>query len=90
MQRKTPQYAERQFSAGQRSRIAGGAPEVCASTGAACHSSGTSLSDTLRAIGLDPDVAQGTIRLSLGWYTTEEDVDRAANLLIGAWEALTQ
>ncbi len=65
-------------------------PEVCASTGAACHSSGTSLSDTLSAIGLHPATAQGTVRLSLGWYTSEEDVDRAASLLIGAWEAMTQ
>jgi hypothetical protein len=26
--------------------------------------------------------------LSVGWYTSEEDVDRAAELLIGAWESL--
>ena len=63
-------------------------PEICASTGAACHSTGTTLSDTLRAIGLRPAIAQGTVRLSLGWYSSEDDVDRAANLLLGAWEAL--
>ncbi len=65
-------------------------PEICASTGAACHSSSTSLSDTLRAIGLKPTVAKGTVRLSLGWYTSEDDVDRAASLLIGAWESLAR
>ncbi len=64
-------------------------PEICAATGAACHSTGTTRSATLRAIGLDPTIAQGTVRLSLGWYTTEDDVDRAAELLLGAWEALT-
>ncbi len=64
-------------------------PEICASTGAACHSTGTTLSDTLRAIGLHPNVAKGTVRLSLGWYSSEDDVDRAANLLLGAWEAMT-
>ncbi len=63
-------------------------PELCASTGAACHSHGSSMSDTLRAIGLHPKMAQGTVRLSVGWFTSEDDVDRAANLLIGAWEAL--
>jgi cysteine desulfurase len=63
-------------------------PELCASTGAACHSGGSSISPTLRSIGLSPTVAQGTVRLSLGWFTSEEEVDRATDLLIGAWEAL--
>jgi len=65
------------------------APEICASTGAACHSTGSTLSATLRAIGVAPQVARGTVRLSLGYYTSEDDVDRAASLLAGAWESLT-
>jgi cysteine desulfurase len=64
-------------------------PELCASTGAACHSTGTTISDTLRAIGLHPSVARGTVRLSLGRYTTDDDVQRAASLLLGAWEAMS-
>ncbi len=64
------------------------APELCASTGAACHSGTTSMSATLAAIGLTPIQASGTVRLSVGCYTSEDDVDRAANLLIAAWEAL--
>lgn len=63
-------------------------PELCASTGSACHSSISSISPTLAAIGLDPDDARGTMRLSVGWYTSQEEIDRAANLLIGAWESL--
>lgn len=63
-------------------------PELCASTGAACHSGTTSMSATLAAIDLAPDVAAGTLRLSVGWYTSEEEVDRAAELLIGAWESM--
>jgi cysteine desulfurase len=63
-------------------------PEVCASTGSACHANTTKLSATLAAIRLSPDQARGTVRLSVGWYTSEEDVDRAAELLIGAWESL--
>ncbi len=72
----------------QGSALLARVPEICASTGAACHSTGTTRSQTLRAIGLHPTIAQGTLRLSLGWYSTEDDVDRAANLLLGAWEAL--
>lgn len=63
-------------------------PELCASTGAACHSGSTHLSATLAAIGLEPAVARGTVRLSLGWYVDEEQLDRAAQLLIAAFENL--
>ena len=63
-------------------------PELCASTGAACHSGLAKMSATLEAIGLPPEVARGTVRLSVGWYTSEDDIDRAAELLLGAWDAL--
>lgn len=63
-------------------------PELCASTVAACHSGATQMSSTLEAIGLTESVARGTIRLSVGWYTSEEEVDRAADWLISAWENL--
>ena len=64
-------------------------PEICASTGAACHSGQTHISATLAAMDVPIEVAQGAVRLSLGWYTSEEEVDRAASLLIHAWETLT-
>jgi cysteine desulfurase len=64
-------------------------PELYASTGAACHSdSPASISATLAAMGLTGPEARGAIRLSLGWHTTPEEIDRAADLLLGAWEAL--
>ncbi len=65
-------------------------PELCASTGSACHSGSDNLSPTLTAIGLTPKVAAGTVRLSVGWYTSEDDVDRAANLLLAAWEGVEE
>ena len=61
-------------------------PELCVSTGAACHSGSQNLSPTLAAIGLTPQLTRGTVRLSVGWYTTEEEVDRASSLLLSAWE----
>jgi len=63
-------------------------PELCAWAGAACHSIGTSISPTLAAMGVSDEQARGTVRLSVGWQTTEEEIDRAASLLLGAWEAL--
>ncbi len=61
-------------------------PFLCASTGAACHSHATTISATLRAIGLTESVAQGTIRMSLGRHTTEDEIDRTATALALAWE----
>jgi len=63
-------------------------PELCASTGSACHTGATSMSATLAAMGLAPQAARGTVRLSVGWFTSHEEVERAAELLIGAWEDL--
>ncbi len=64
-------------------------PDLCASTGSACHSGGTSISPTLAAMGMTPEQARGAVRLTVGWYTSEEDVDRAVNLLINGWEQLS-
>jgi len=63
-------------------------PEVCASLGAACHSSGEHSSGTLHAMGVDSELAKGTIRFSFGRKTTVADAERAATLMVGAWEAL--
>ncbi|MCP3695330.1 MAG: cysteine desulfurase [Planctomycetaceae bacterium] len=64
-------------------------PEMCASTGSACHSGSEMQSVTLTAMRVDLEIIRGTVRLSLGWNTSEEDLDRAANLLLDAWEMLT-
>lgn len=64
-------------------------PELCASTGSACHSNGMVTSATLEAMGKTSEEMAGTVRLSVGWYSSEEEVDRAANLLIDAWENLS-
>ena len=64
-------------------------PELCASTGSACHSRGLVASHTLDAMGRSPQEMAGTVRLSIGWYSSEEEIDRASGLLIDAWENLT-
>lgn len=64
-------------------------PEICASTGSACHSGSTALSPPLENLGLTDEQAQGTVRLSVGWYNTEDEMDLAAQLLSAAWEELS-
>ena len=59
-------------------------PEIAASTGSACHEGQVHLSPVLRAMGIDEKAGRGAIRLSVGRFTTEADVDRAAGLLVQA------
>jgi cysteine desulfurase len=54
------------------------APEVAASTGAACHSGENRPSAILKAMGATDAVALGALRLSVGRYTDEEQVEAAA------------
>ncbi len=56
-------------------------PGVAASTGSACHEGQVALSPVLKAMGVPPHLGQGAVRLSVGRFTTEEEVDRAAQLL---------
>lgn len=64
-------------------------PELCATPCAGgSFGEGVCLSPTLRALNVDPEKAAGAIRLSVGWYTSEADVDDAAKGLLAAWESL--
>lgn len=57
--------------------------EIAASTGSACHAGETEPSPVLSAMGLGRDRALSALRLSLGRFTSEDEVDRAAELIIG-------
>ena len=50
---------------------------VAASAGAACHSDRVELSSVLEAMRVPLEYAKGTIRLSVGRYTTPDEIDRA-------------
>ena len=56
-------------------------PEIAASTGSACHAGRTDPSGVLLAMGVQPDIALGAVRFSLGRWTTAEEIDRAAALI---------
>jgi cysteine desulfurase len=49
--------------------------------GSACSSGKVTPSHVLRAMGLDEGAARRALRLSLGWSTTERDIDRALALI---------
>ncbi len=48
---------------------------IYASTGSACSTKKLSASHVLLAIGLRPEIAHGSLRLTLGRWTTDDDID---------------
>jgi cysteine desulfurase len=61
---------------------------VACSTGAACSSGSVEPSHVLSAIGRTPEEARASIRLSLGRYTTPEDIDTTLEILPAVVERL--
>ncbi len=57
---------------------------VCASAASACASGAQQASHVLAAMGVPPERARGALRLSLGWTTTDADVDRALRVIPAA------
>ncbi len=59
-------------------------PELALSTGSACGTAHPGPSPVLKAMGLSDRAAYGTLRIGLGRFTVEADVERAGDLLVGA------
>ena len=59
---------------------------VAVSSGSACSSGKVQPSHVLEAMGFGPNLAQGAVRLSLGWSTAETDIDSA----LQAWRKLVR
>jgi cysteine desulfurase len=57
---------------------------VAVSSGSACSSGKVQPSHVLQAMGFGPEITQGAVRLSLGWSTTEADIDSC----LKAWRRL--
>jgi len=60
---------------------------LAASAGAACHGLTVQVSHVLAAMGVSAEIALGTVRFSVGRFTTEEEVDRGAEIVLAAMEA---
>ena len=59
---------------------------IAVSSGAACSSGKVAASHVLAAMGVAPELARAAIRVSLGWNTSESEVDR----LVAAWIRLAE
>jgi len=61
---------------------------IAVSAGSACTSGRTEISHVLAALGIPSRDAMGTIRLSVGWGNTGEEMDKAARVLAGVIKKL--
>jgi len=57
---------------------------IAVSSGSACSSGKVQPSHVLEAMGFGPELAKGAVRLSLGWSTSDADIDRS----LEAWRKL--
>ena len=54
---------------------------IAVSSGSACSSGKVQASHVLAAMGVEPSLAQGAVRVSLGWSTSESDIENLLNAL---------
>jgi cysteine desulfurase len=59
---------------------------IAVSSGSACSSGTMKFSEVVRAMGYEPEIAEGAVRVSMGSTTTETEIDRFLN----AWRKLSQ
>ena len=61
---------------------------LAVSTGSACSSGSLEASHVLAAMGLRPEVIQGSLRFSLCYHSTAEEIDRTVEIVVGVVERL--
>ncbi len=62
--------------------------QLAISTGAACSSGVATPSHVLRALNLSDEMIEGALRIGVGKFTTDEEIDKAANILTIAIEQI--
>ncbi len=83
-ERRLPNTLNVNFIGHVGSELLQAVPEVAASTGSACHEGQVHQSPVLCAMRVPPEEGRGAVRLTVGRFTTEEEVDRAADVLLRA------
>jgi cysteine desulfurase len=86
--RRLPNTLNVRFPRASGDAVLVGAPELAASTGSACHEGHERASAVILAMGVAPADALGSVRLTLGRGTGEDDIARAAAALVRSWGRL--
>ncbi len=90
IEKRLPNTASISFPGLEADRLLAALPTVAASAGAACHSDRVEVSHVLAAMNLPTEHAMGTVRFSVGRFTTEGEIDRAAAEVSGAVDSLAR
>ena len=85
---RLPQTSSIRFEGIRGSDLMAKVRDLAFSAGSACSSGSGEPSHVLHAMGLSREQALSTLRLSLGRFTTEDQVDHAADRFSGAVESL--
>jgi len=89
-QERLPNTLSLRFPRVSGAALLAAAPQVAASTGSACHAGHEQPSSAVVAMGVPPHEALGTVRLTLGRRSTEEEIHRAAKALAEAWRTISR
>jgi cysteine desulfurase len=81
-ERRLPNTLNASFLGHVGAELLAAVAEIAASTGSACHEGDVQLSPVLVAMNVPVEVARGSVRLSVGRFTSDADVDRAAEALV--------
>jgi cysteine desulfurase len=59
---------------------------IAVSSGSACSSGTMKFSEVVKAMGYELEIAEGAVRVSMGWTTSEAEID----CFLNAWRKLSQ
>jgi len=82
--RRLPQLTNISFGFVEGESLMMGIHEIACSSGSACTSASLEPSYVLKSLGIGDDLAHSSLRLSLGRFSTEEEVDYAINNIVKA------
>jgi cysteine desulfurase len=83
-QNKLPNTLNVSFPGWQAQELLEQIPQIAASAGSACHSGQDTISPVLAALGTSLELARGSIRFSTGRFTTQKQIDQAAEHILKA------
>jgi cysteine desulfurase len=76
-EKRLPNTASIAFKGVKADALLGKMSGIAASAGAACHSDNVKISSVLEAMAVPTEYAMGTIRFSVGRYTSEDEINKA-------------
>jgi cysteine desulfurase len=85
---RLPNTSNISFPGIRAARLLKAIPRIAASTGSACDSSEGNSNHVLKAAGAEEDLIAGSVRFSIGRFTTPEQIDYAAKIVIQKVEEL--